>query len=472
MEEDILFSYPILSPATHILSNKSKDYYLLINTNLFSFIRINNFAKYIIEKYFNGKNNINDIIKKISDKYKINYKIVKNDIINLTKILYNKGFIIDISGKIQYPRPNIWPISARLEEVWLHVTNSCNLHCLTCYKDAGRKYYNELTPDEIKAIFEEITSKVTPDVIISGGEPLIRKDIIEILEKIRLTGIKKIFLITNGTLLNDEITKKLANLVDFVQVSLDGSSAEINDKIRGKGVWNIVMRNIQYLKKYNIKFSLYPTINKINSNDLPNMIREFSKIMGRKHFACALMIKAGRGEKNYDKIGLTPEEIDNLWENIHNNKELREIFAGKEGFYSEILRLPSSMTRKISCGAGSAIISIDANGDMYPCHLLMRKEFLAGNLREKSFWEIYSQSPILRKIRSITVENRDGCSTCSIKYLCGGGCIADTYYSFGNFYEKSPICNMIKKWIWRMMWGDYNLSLDEIYKFEDILKGE
>lgn len=149
------------------------------------------------------------------------------------------------------------------------------------------------------------------------------------------------------------------------------------------------------------------------------MLNVFPKLMGRNHFACAIMVKAGRGAYNSNKLALTPSELLNLWERIHRTKSFGKLLTGHEGFRMEITRMPGNLTQKLNCGAGSAVISIDANGDVYPCHLLMSKQFLAGNIKEQNFWEIYASSDILKSIRAISVNTIEKCRNCFLKYFCG-----------------------------------------------------
>jgi len=181
------------------------------------------------------------------------------------------------------------------------------------------------------------------------------------------------------------------------------------------------------------------------------------------------MVKKGRGRDNAELLALTPEEIEEVWDRIHKNRIAGELLTGEEGFYMEVTRMPPNMTRKLNCGAASAVISIDANGDVYPCHLLMEERFRAGNLRKNSFWRIYTTSPILHEIRSITVDKKPKCCKCPLKYFCGGGCMADAYYITGSLLDAPPLCRMSRKWMWRMIWGQLDISDNDIKEFESTL---
>lgn len=184
----------------------------------------------------------------LSNEYNIKENEIREDIITFFKTLYESGLLKDVKNKKSLGI-NLWPYSTTLEEAWLHLTNRCNLRCITCYKNAGEAYENELNTKEVKKLLKTNRKNANPKIIISGGEPLLRKDLVDILKYIKKLKFKYVSLITNGTLLNDFITSKISKLVDFVQVSLDGSNPLVNDKIRGKGVWIKVVKNLSFLKK-------------------------------------------------------------------------------------------------------------------------------------------------------------------------------------------------------------------------------
>ena len=93
------------------------------------------------------------------------------------------------------------------------------------------------------------------------------------------------------------------------------------------------------------------------------------------------------------------------------------------------------------CAMGNEQISIGANGNVYPCHLLHVKEFFSGNIREKSIAEIYNHSPILVRIRELTVDNVSGCNSCDFRYMCGGGCRGRAYWDSGSVYKAGNFCD-------------------------------
>jgi len=139
----------------------------------------------------------------------------------------------------------------------LHITNLCNLKCKHCYASAGNELNNELTYDEIIDIIDQLAEMNINYITVSGGEPLARKDVYEIIQYIKSKNIN-VMITTNGTLIDEEVVKKLKELkIDSVQVSMDSHIPEIHDKFRGvEGSFDRAVQAIKLCKKNNIKINI------------------------------------------------------------------------------------------------------------------------------------------------------------------------------------------------------------------------
>jgi radical SAM protein with 4Fe4S-binding SPASM domain len=444
----------VLRPGTRILKKDGVDYFLLLNENLFSAARINRTTAEIVG-LCNGINNIEDISKLLSEKYKVSLEQVREEVKQTIDRLLSLGLLIKIGEEEKPPRED-FSISRGPIEVWLFVTNRCNLRCITCFKNAGNKIPNELSYDEIVKLIDEITSFSHPRMIISGGEPLLRKDLNKILSYIKDKGLY-VRLITNGTLITKSIVEEWKSIgIDFVQVSLDGSKPEINDAIRGKGVFQRVINNISLLKEHGIKFSLYPTITKLNIEDVPSIIELFCSLTGRETFSGAFFGPIGRGSANKNKLSLSAEDYIQLMHRLVNDEKTRSKLKTLVGFESKLLRVPSNLTRKLNCGLGTATISIDSDGSVYPCHWLHLPEYRAGNIRTSSFREIYFNSEVLRKLRELRVDKLETCSNCPWRYICGGGCRALALFATGRIDGPDPYCKFYKYYFEHALWGHWD----------------
>ena len=441
----------VLRPGTRCLRKEGIDYFLLINENLFSVARINRTAVEIIS-LCNGINTVEDISRILSKKYNVPFERVREDVKQTLNKLYSIGLLVKIGEEEKTPRED-FSISRGPNEVWLFVTNKCNLRCITCFKNAGNEISNELSYDEIRKLIDDILSFSHPRIIVAGGEPLLRKDLNKILSYLKDRGLY-IHLITNGTLITKNIVEEWKSIgVDFVQVSLDGSNPEINDAIRGKGVFQRVINNISLLKEYGIKFSLYPTITKLNLKDVPSMVELFCSLTGRETFSGAFFAPIGRGSLNKDELSLSAEDYIQLVHRLVKEEKTRSKFANLIGFESKLDRVPCNLTRKLNCGLGTATISIDSDGSVYPCHWLHLPEYRAGNIRISNFREIYFNSEVLRKIRELRVDKLENCINCAWRYLCGGGCRALALLSTGRIDGADPYCKFYKFYFEHFLWG-------------------
>ncbi|MGB9831714.1 MAG: PqqD family peptide modification chaperone [Fervidicoccus fontis] len=442
----------VLNTCTQLLKKESLDYFLLLNPRLFSCARINKSTLEIIE-LCNGKYTVSDISKILAERYKVSQNQIEKDVRYVLNKLSSLGLLIKV-GKDPPQSHEMFSISKGPEEVWLFVTNRCNLKCITCFKNSGTEHDNELSYDEIKTIIDEILRVGRPEIIISGGEPLLRNDLNKILKYIKDSGLR-IHIITNGTLLNKKIVEEWASIgVDFVQVSLDGSKPEINDAIRGEGTFSRVMSNVKLLKERNIRFSLYPTITKLNLYDVLSMSKLFCEVSGKETFGMAFFAPVGRGAVYKDNLMVSEEEYFELLRKLLSQN--KNVLKKLSGFEAQLDRVPPPLSRKLNCGLASGTIAIDSDGSVYPCQWLMLPEYKAGNIRNSSFREIYFNSEVLRRLRELTVEQIPSCINCQWRYLCGGGCRALSLFLSGSISGPFPLCEFFKKYFENALWGDWS----------------
>ncbi|MCG8618433.1 MAG: radical SAM protein [Desulfobacterales bacterium] len=160
--------------------------------------------------------------------------------------------------------------------IHLMLTRACNLSCIYCHPD--RNACGELSASEWKQLIDRLTEtygRLT--LLVKGGEPMLRKDLMEILRHIKSKG-HKIFLITNGTLiLNEKTARRLETCVDHVEICLDGISPETTDPVKGEGVFERAMTGIKFLHQTRVKLGLSFVIQKENKSILWEPLEDFMK---------------------------------------------------------------------------------------------------------------------------------------------------------------------------------------------------
>jgi len=330
------------------------------------------------------------------------------------------------------------------------LTRSCNLDCVHCRAAASMgPYEGELTTEEIFRILEEITEVSKPVIILTGGEPLLRKDLFEIAKKAVSLGLKPV-LATNGTLLTKEIAKELKEIgISRVSISLDGADAKAHDNFRKMpGAFEGALRGIRILKEVGLPFQINTTITAINADELPK-VHSLAKELGAVAHHIFLLVPVGRGKKLSEE-SLSPERYEVLLNWFYDQREKsglhlkatcaphyyrimreRARAEGKEVTY-ETFGL-DAVTR--GCLAGVGFCFISHRGIVQTCGYL---EVPCGDLRKNTFKEVWENSEVFNNLRNFSLY-KGKCGRCEYIRVCGG-CRARAYEATGDYLEEEPLC--------------------------------
>ncbi|HUT86382.1 MAG TPA: radical SAM protein [Elusimicrobiales bacterium] len=416
---------------------EEKDDKFLVYIKEYPVWAVVNWVGVMLLRLSNGKNTIGSIINTVSALNNKTRTENEKDILNLFQYLADIC-MIELADGAPYNKysPRIYQPFV----IYLNITNNCNLKCSYCYANAGTDRKNELTTEQIYTTLDS-AAKISKNVKInvSGGEPLLRADLWDIATKCRKLGFSPT-LLTNGTLVTRENALKIKKHFDDVLISIDGGSAVNHDKLRGHGSFAKALRGLNFLLDSGVKLRVGATITNLNIDSIPKLL----KIPGitPSMLTLNLLIGAGRG---HDKKNLRP-----------SNEEIFELFKkleGNDGNVAGFLQLqPSKLKKGGHCRMGQNIISVDSNGDVFPCHTLHKDELLAGNVKEEPLHSIFAKSSILKKCRDLTVDKIEKCKDCELKMFCAGGCRADAYVTEGNFTACSTYCDFLHSAIKTYMW--------------------
>lgn len=281
--------------------------------------------------------------------------------------------------------------SISIENIYLHVTKTCNLKCAYCYFFAGLPIPNELTAAELKKIWIDIVALKPKKLILTGGEPLLHPNIIEIikdLEKIDKNHSIYRCLNTNGHLVTKELAKNLVGLVDEIRVSLDALK-EKNDAIRGLGNYDAAMRALEHFYSVGFEPKVMVTVTSKTIEDLPKLLSLLYE-MDINRIKINAFRPIGRG--------ITKRE----WTTA--NEEIRAaILTAKKNYTPNSIYhndQASVHEEYINCGVGSHL-NIMPDGDVFPCHVLIDRNFRLGNLRKQSILEICKHNGVLSQLQSL-----------------------------------------------------------------------
>lgn len=343
-------------------------------------------------------------------------------------------------GCIGYPGHPVW-----------EVTSACNLRCIHCHAASGKPDPRELSTDEGKRLIDQIAEmEGFRTLIYTGGEPLVRPDIFELLRYSKEAGFANI-IATNGTLIDEEMAWKLkACGVVCNAISIDAADPGIHDFVRNKqGAFDLAMRAIEATKKAGILLQINTTAMEYNMSNLADLI-DFVDEQDASIMLMYQLVAVGRGEK-IKSATLKKSANQNLSELISekqkNARTIIEPVAGpqywpyileKKGFHKSSLGLKLAGKVFHGCAAGRGFLYIKANGNVWPCPFL---EVSAGNVREKSLKILYEESVIFKNLRNRENTLKGICGDCDYRTICGG-CRGRALAYSGDYLSEDPRCFM------------------------------
>jgi radical SAM protein with 4Fe4S-binding SPASM domain len=326
-----------------------------------------------------------------------------------------------------------------------NITKQCNLNCSHCYLDAdfrlGRRT-DELTTQECFQVIDQIAAVNTNAlVILTGGEPLLRKDLCDIARYATETGLF-VVIGTNGIPVNDNLAERLMTSgVKGASISLHSLSSEAHDSFTGvPGSWQGAVRGAKVLKEKGLEFIIQTPVMSWNYEEIPQII-DFAYELGAKAANIYFLICTGRGQ---DLTDLPPADYEKMLSRLyqiqksHSGKMLIGAKCApqyKRIVYEEDPSSPFLQTYSNGCPAATNYCRITPKGDVTPCPYM---PILAGNLREQSFAEIWHHAPVMEEIRNRTLL-QGRCGICELQNICGG-CRARAYARTGNYLAEDPSC--------------------------------
>lgn len=429
------------APKEMIIRNK-KGVYLILDPDTPNWIIVDAVGKDIIT-LCDGTRSVEEITGILCQKYDEPYTESVDHVLDFINEAKRNIFLR--KNPFQPPK-RAEKEKAPLVTLWLNVTNACNLRCVHCHVSSGMPFKNEMTTQEMVHIIDEASELGLKELVISGGEPLVRSDILDIVDY-AAQHIDKVTVITNGTLITDEIAETLSKLDTEIQVSLDGARKETHESIRGRGTYQKTIEGIRKLVKAGARCRTAMTIMKRNMDEMYE-IAELSKSMGVNVLHFPVLQNKGRAKNIQSEDGLEEEDYVTIFKRLQKISTRANIYVTtEEAFHSKV----EKVSKIDLCGAGSSIISIAADGKVYPCPGCHEEEFCAGNIREQSLENIWRTSEIFKKFRSLSVLDIEECRACELKFICGSGCLVEKYHAYGRLDTPSIRCNAERRIYWYLL---------------------
>jgi len=325
------------------------------------------------------------------------------------------------------------PVSAIVE-----VTSKCNLSCLMCLNESGPAVDVEILPfEKICTIIDELSAMNTTGISLSGGEPFLREDIVDIFEYAR----KKlpVTFSTNGTVLTKDMIEQIcADGLAGIIIALHSSQPAIHDAMTGvKGSFHKALRGITMCLDAGVNCVTNMTLTRMNAPTLDETI-DFVMDMG-----CDMVVNKflpiGRGKKNQKSLNLPLEEYKTHITHLYRRKQT---LADQMDLQVDHIPNESILTNGHyynGCDAGVNVCKITPAGDVHTCQFI---PLPIGNIFTQSFEELWreSPSPLLETLR-VRSQLTGACATCGHTDLCGG-CRASAYAYTGDIMGADPYCIM------------------------------
>ncbi len=351
-------------------------------------------------------------------------------------------------------------MSMKFEPKWLawEITRRCNLHCVHCRSSSEltAKEHPDFPTSEAFRILDDIASFSKPVIVLSGGEPLMRRDVFEIARHGAEKGLR-MCLATNGTFVTPKVCSRIKDSgICIVSLSMDGATAEVHDNFRQQpGAFKSMVNAARLFRENGIPFLINSSFTRRNQKDIPSVYR-FAKELGATAWYMFMIVPTGRGGKIMDEL-ISAEDYESIlkwhYEMEKGEKELlvrptcaphyyriRLQMAKKEGITLRPRSLKFSTGGSKGCLAGQLIAFINVDGDVLPCSYF---PLSAGNIHEHRFREIWMESPLFKELRDFSCY-KGRCGSCEYIQVCGG-CRARAYAVYGDYLAEEPFCNYVPR---------------------------
>lgn len=366
---------------------------------------------------------------------------------------YTIGDFLEILNHtiMKYKHKRLNPVSASFE-----ITSKCNLNCSHCYNMRFQNSMNtkdELNTNQIFNLINAIRELNILELTITGGEPFLRNDIVDILKYIKDNTSMILTIQTNGILLNEDVISDISDFLendDRIQVSLDGTK-EIHDSIRGEGTWEKAIKSLHILCEKGVPIEINLTPTSFNEDNIIDAVESLGRLDGLKEFGASPMAIFTKEDMKY---------LPDIQKMLANEKKVIKIldemgFGYKSGLRGEFcqfhkivgeevdrlnnLNLSTRLiTDGVQCSAGITKIHIDSKGQIFPCVYLQFDDFLMGDSTENSLKDIWDKWDITKTLRYL---NGTVCSDCGFVHPCKGGCPGMAYSLYGTIDAPYPRCS-------------------------------
>ncbi len=342
--------------------------------------------------------------------------------------------------------------------IFWKVTSECNLRCKHCYYYESQEKFasdDNFSIDELLSLAEFFVEELNAVIFtITGGEPFLQKDIFKLLKYLKSKNVPLIIQ-TNATLITEKTAKELSKILnpkfDSMQVSLDGASSSVHDSTRGRGAFKKSIAGIRHLTQNKINVTISYTVTSENLAEIPALY-DLGKELKIKSFYFNKFKACSENQvyllPNVDEVFTYTSE---LIEKMRDDKSISLNFSnlkvwdffnhdiGKKllGEYMNSNDIP--VPQNLMCHCKHESVTVSANGSLYLCSQAEKDELCLGNLREKTFFEIWGKrfDNVFYQERCL---DKSVCKKCEYIPICKAGCPANAYEKYNDINAPDGDC--------------------------------
>lgn len=338
----------------------------------------------------------------------------------------------DYAGRSAYLRPQY------LRELWLHIADCCNFSCRHCLVSSGPEGDRGLPTDVLLELLDQAKGLGVRTFFITGGEPLLRPDLPELMRVMLQDPDAQVVVLTNGSLLSDGWLAAVADLDRerlHLQVSLDGSTPTLNDALRAPEAFERATAGLSRAMAAGLEVTVATVVLEANLHDLPEMARLLARLgVCSWHLMWQHLRERGAQEPQAAVAAITAAVLavrpvaNALGVRIDNFDNYRAVLNGEPG------------TKREGTSAGWDSLAVAPDGGVYPSASLVGVEsFRAGDVRQQTLREVWLQSPVLRQYRSQSLPQSVPLEADPFSFFHGGGDPEHAYFhSNGNSEPADP----------------------------------
>lgn len=415
--------------------------------------RLNDTGTFVWER-LDGTRSLDDVTSEMAGAFAgIDAESAARDVREFTAELLAQRFVEPASGRAAAPVTPV-ELDDAPKQVDVSVTGLCNAACTYCFYADEMAQRPDLPTDAWLAFFAELGSLAVRSVCLSGGEVFTRPDLWELIDGV-IENRMRYSLVSNGTLADGDIVARLLERrtrLDSIQVSIDGSCAEIHDASRGRGSFEKALRGLRLLKQAGLPVTSRVTINQHNVGDLERIAELLLDDVGLRSFGTNDAIEMGSC-RHADGIRLSPElertamlalaRLDRRYPGrvtaMAGPLARWRMFHAMERTRSAGDKPTPLMGRLTACGCVFEKIAVNHDGTITPCNMLAT--MVMGRIGETPIREIWRSHPHLRALRErrqIPMDDVAECKGCEWTAFCNGSCPAVQFGLTGSLHRPDP----------------------------------